>query len=369
MNFKNRNRPKAKTVLVYITVFGVAVGLATLAELNHKGRQSTFLPRKATITALMVGITLVAVSALRWRVGTDYWTYDRAFPRYAAEAEEGLSIVGEPGIRIISWIAMQTSGDSAAMFAIAAAITIGLTIRTIWRWSPVFAFSVAIYILSGAWHGSFNGVRQYLAGAILFSGHRYIIERKFFKWVAVVFIASLFHVSAVVGVLFYLLPTQRTSFGIQITLIILGVVGMFGMGSLIDFVEAATGDTDRWGGHYANLAISPIRVAFAFLPIALFWILRARKLLNRDQGWFYINMLAFYSATYMASLTSAMVARFAIYPLPFIAIGLAYATSIDNAKERTLLRAFVLGLYGLFMWFEISATTSLSHFQWIFERE
>ena len=36
-----------------------------------------------------------------------------------------------------------------------------------------------LYIFIGAWHGSFNGMRQYLAAAILFSGHRFIKERKF----------------------------------------------------------------------------------------------------------------------------------------------------------------------------------------------
>lgn len=356
-------------MFVYVTVFSLAVGISILAEYGLKKRKDVHFPRHFSPVALSVGVLLAAVSAFRWRVGTDYWSYDRAFPHYAAEAREDLTILGEPGIRVIAWIAMEINGDSVTMFAIAAIFTIGLTLRTLWRWSPTFSFGVGIYILSGAWHGSFNGVRQYLAGAVLFAGHRYIIERKPFKWGAVVFVATLFHVSAVVGLLFYFLPTRRTSFAIQATLIGLGVVGMFGMGSLIDLMESVTGDTDRWGSDYANLAISPIRVAFAFLPIILYWALRSKKAIDQGQAWFYVNMLAFYGATYFASLTSAMVARFAIYPLPFLAIGLAYVTSIENARERSLIRGVVFVLFGLFMWAEISATNSLSNFRWIFERE
>jgi hypothetical protein len=301
-------------------------------------------------------------------VGTDYGNYEWLFPIYAAESTESLSLLGEPGLRVIAGISMATTGDSATMFAVAAVVTIGLTVRTLWRWSPAFAFSVAVYILSGAWHGSFNGIRQYLACAVLFAGRRYIVDRKLGKWLAVVFVAVLFHVSAVVGLLLYFVPTKRTSFGIQLGVFALGVAVLFGSGLLLDFLAIQTGDSDLPTGSYANRVINPWRVAFAFVPVAVFWLLRSRKAIAESHGWFYVNMLAVYAATYLASANSALLARFAIYALPFVAIGLASVTSVSNPKERAFVRALLLVIFGVFTYLEISSVSNLSNFLWLFQR-
>ena len=229
-------------------------------------------------------------------------------------------------------------------------------------------YCVAIFILSGAWHGSFNGVRQYLACAILFAGHRYIIDRKLLKWLAIVLIATLFHVSALVGLLLFLIPTKRTSPRIQFAVLSLGIVGMLGLGSLLDFIAVQTGDSEIWDGSYANRGLSPFRVAFALVPIALFWILRNRKAIDATNSWFYVNMLAVYAATYLASASSALMARFAIYPLPFIAIGLVAVTSVRNPWERALIRSIILCIFAVFFYVEVSSTNNLTNFRWIFQR-
>lgn len=355
-------------MLVYVIVFGLAVGVASLAESTQRGRGGGSLPRALTFGAFLVAALLAGVSALRWRVGTDYWTYEWLFPIYAEEATKSFSLLGEPGLRAIAWAAMNINGDSASMFALSAIITIGLTIRTLWRWSPAFTFSIAIYILSGAWHGSFNGVRQYLACAILFAGHRYIVDRRLGKWIVVVFSAMLFHVSASAAILLYLVPTKRTSLAIQFAVVFLGLIGMLSIDSLLEFLALQTGNPELWDGSYANRSINPLRIAFAFLPVALFWLLRNNDSISDSKSWFYVNMLAVYGATYLASASSALMARFAIYVLPFIAIGLVLVTSVRDPRERFLIRAAVLCLFGIFMYADISGVDNLRNFQWIFQR-
>lgn len=355
-------------MLVYVVVFGLATILASVAEYGRKARNISALPRKWTLAAILVVVLLAGASALRWRVGTDYANYEWLFPIYAKEVVQSLSLLGEPGLRVIARVSMVISGDSAMMFAIAAIVTIGLTVRTLWRWSPAFAFSIAVYVLSGAWHGSFNGIRQYLACAILFAGHRYIVDRRFGRWLLVVLVAMLFHVSAVVALLMYFVPTKRTSFGVQAAVFALGLAVMLSSGSLLEFLALQTGDSEFAEGSYANRSINPLRVAFAFLPIALYWLLRNREAIAESRAWFYVNMLAIYAATYLASANSALLARFAIYALPFVAIGLASVTSVPDTKERALIRGILLCLFAAFMFLEISATSNLMNFQWIFQR-
>lgn len=355
-------------MLVYLVVLVVVVAIARIAELAWKSSAGRVLPRKFSWGAVAVGVTLAAVSSLRWEVGTDYKTYVRLYPRYVREFQEDFQFFGEPGIRFIAWVSSKINDDSAMMFAISAAITVTLFVRTIWRWAPAFAFGIAIYFLSGAWHGSFNVVRQYIACSILFAGHRFIIQRRFVAWFLIVLLATMFHTSAVVAILMYFVPTKNSSVKVQLTILTLGIISLFGMGSVVEWLEAETDDSTRWGSEYAERGISPIRVAFSFVPILLYWLLNVREKVSYYKASFYVNMLTVYAAIHLATLNSTLVARFLIYPLPFLAIGLAYVTFVDNGKERLLIRSFLLFLFGLFMYFEVASTGSLSSFKWILDR-
>lgn len=353
---------------VYTIAFFASVLVAGITEASWRRRKGNTYPRTTTLGALVVAVILISVSALRWNVGTDYPTYHALFRVYAAEVPHDLSLTNEPGIRILAWFSSQLGDSSQIMFASAAIITIGLIVSTIWRWSPAFAFSIAIYILYAGWAGSFNAVRQYLAVAILFAAHRLIIERKFVKWLLVVCLAFLFHVSAVVAILFYFIPTKKTSAKYQLVIIIVGVASMLSMGFILDTLVNVTGDVSQWQGNYASRSVNPLRVFTAFIPILLFWLFNSRKQIKDSQAWFYVNMMLVFSVTYLASISSAMVARFAIYPLPFVALGIAYTTSISNSKERILLRVALIVLFAIFFFIDITKTDALSNFTWIFEK-
>ena len=75
---------------------------------------------------------------------------------------------------------------------------------------PLLPLSIALFVLLGTWQGSFNGVRQYLAAAIIFAGHSLILNRRFKLFLLVVLMAALFHISALVCLAFYFVPLQRT---------------------------------------------------------------------------------------------------------------------------------------------------------------
>jgi transmembrane protein EpsG len=355
-------------MLVYVTVFILTVSIAAVTESGWRRTRPLTFPRGFSLGALIVGGVLFGISALRWRVGTDYRTYEILFPDLAREVtNKELTFFGEPGLRVIAWVAMEISGDSAVMFAIAALITVGLFVRTIWRWSPAFAFGIALYILAGTWHSSFNIVRQYVACAIVFAGHRYIIERKFGKWLFIVSLATLFHVSAIGSILLYFVPTRRTSVKIQSVIIILGIAGMFLMGFVIDFAGQLTGDI-RWFGDNVARSVNPLRVIFAFVPIIVYWLFKSKAAVGELCGWFYINALALYAASMLAAANSVLVARFVGYIEPFMIIGLCYATMVASSKDRGVIRCCVLTIFALFMFVEISSNSSLHNFQWIFDR-
>lgn len=357
-------------MIVYPFVIITSVVLARWTDFNAKIRDGgVSRPRRLTIGALMVIGVLAGVSALRWRVGTDYWAYERNFDQYVKELPTSINFLGEPGIRLLAWFADSIGAGSAGMFALAAFITLGLIVRTIWRWSLAFGFSIAVFILSGNWHGTFNGVRQYLAASILLAGHRYIVERRFARWLLVVLVATLFHVSAIVGLLMYALPRKRLSAVSQLTILVIAVIAMVGTGALLQVGASLTDDPGSWGSEYAVHSVNPLRIAFYCLPMLMYWILPTRKTIRHEGDWFYANMLVIIAATAIAGAGSAYLMRFAVYPSLFLPIALALVTSVDNKWERALVRGGLLAAMAVFMYTEVSMTNNLSNFQWLFNRE
>src|SRR5699024_12252257 len=141
--------------------------------------------------------------------------------------------------------------------------------------------------------------------------------------------------------LIYFVPTKKTSFATQATIIVLGFIGMFSVDSLLNFLSGID-QQGVWDSSYAAREVSPFRIAFAFVPLAFYWMLANKRSIESNNSWFYVNMLAVYGAAYLTSATSALVARFAIYATPFAILGLVAVTSVHNRRERTIIRSLVI---------------------------
>ena len=356
-------------MLIYpIAVAALAI-LSNVAERFERSRSNPQkLPRDLGLWGVAVIVLLAGIAALRWQVGTDYETYYRSFPRYVEEFRNGILPWEEPGIRAIAWTVDYLGGSAIGMLSIAAFITIGLCIRTIWRWSPALTFSCTIFVLSGAWHGSFNGVRQYLAAAIILAGHQCIINRQFLRWTLIVLLASTFHISALIALLFYFVPRKLTSTLGQVSLIAIAL-GSFYLGSeilqLIDQVHRLGEVSDSPNALHG---VNPLRVAFAFVPIVIYWILPSPQVSEENRSGFYVNMVVVFAACMLAFSSSALLARFIIYPQLFLGIGLAYMTNFKSKNDKITVRTLLIILSAIFMYFEVSINPDLNQFKWIFDR-
>ena len=94
--------------------------------------------------------------------------------------------------------------------------------------SLFFLYTLGYYLLM------FNGMRQFLAGSIVFVGFHFLKEQKFLVTIFTIFLASLFHTSAVftLPVLFVNKLKLSTRF-IVITFIISFIFGLLASGSLL----------------------------------------------------------------------------------------------------------------------------------------
>jgi transmembrane protein EpsG len=368
-------------MMVYYFTTAFAVGAAWLSQRFRSGppRSRTtgtatlVEPRSrhtgtATLWALVSGSILVAVAALRWHVGTDYPTYAGLYAGYKAEPWGEYSLFSEPGIRILAKIASWIHDDSAVMFALASLVTVGLSVRTIYRRSPMFALSVLLYIIMGAWQGSFNGVREYLACAIIFAGHRYVIDRKFTKYMLIVILATLFHVSALAMILLWFVPLKRLGALRSAGLMIVAALGLTMYSYAMSVMSLFKGQMAVTANSFLTQQVNPLRVAFAFVPLVLYISLTRRDRLE-PQDYFYVNMGFINAAVMIAGANSVYLTRFAIYTSIFTIL---LIPRLLNMRDRRLAGISGVVLVSVFWAFWYMDTTkvgaSLADFNWIFNR-
>lgn len=145
---------------------------------------------------------LVVFSGLRYGIGVDFHSYVDHFRTiingYDSSLEFGLVFIGN--------LVGLVGGTPQLVFLISSIITIFLFSSFIKNHSYNYLLSWVVFISFGTFYlASFNLVKQYIAISIFAYSIKFIKEANFYKYVATIIAASLFHVSAVLLVPMYFL--------------------------------------------------------------------------------------------------------------------------------------------------------------------
>ena len=311
-------------------------------------------------------LLLGCVAGFRFFVGSDYYSYYRIFPKLQANFELSWQTWSEPGLATIAKIVYSFSHDSAAFIFALAAITVTLFVINIAKNTDDFFFCIMLYIFTSCWSGCFNGAGQYLAAAILFAGHKFILERKFIKFCIVVFIAASFHVTALIMLPIYFLVTQVLNIKKIIFIIVSGIAMVFSYDFLFQLVGVITNDPDSGlGTNYAYNTINPLRIVIAFCPIILYFFLLLQKKTFTGKENFYMGLIFVRAALIMGTSNSAYLNRAGIYFEGFLSITLSLLVRKFPKEQQSMLKAIILILYFI-VWIYIDASTIT--WQWIWER-
>lgn len=351
---------------VYLCVIGLLGFLAALNGTNVVNLENCGLTKNKLIIFFMVAI-LVLVAGLRYGVGTDYFAYYRGYEQYKKEM---LSLLDEPGIRVIARVSSVIYDDPATMMFLAAAITVILMTVTIVRNSHMYWFSLFLYIFLGCWHGCFNGVRQYLAASVLFAGHCFIKERKLLKWILIVLIAAMFHITAVIGIVFYFYAHIKVSYKNIILSALAAFIGInlydriFGM---IGFLKNSTFDFEGVGAGYLTNSINPLRIMVAWVPVAFFLLFRKYYATDNNRMRFYLNMTVLHAVLMTTAMNSTYLGRVGVYTGVYNTITWPFLLEKVERRSRRIL-IILMVLFYMAYWYEEASGETLVNFYWIFQR-
>ena len=197
------------------------------------------------IMSVLAALPLLAVSAMRWGIGTDfYFTYlpefralewlrggggaelaDRLFaplvtlnkvaawtcPQEVLDHFLRVLDKSEPGFRGLMETAVFTGIGFRLVVAVCAALSVGCVFLAIFRQTRHCTLAVLLFVLTSNYFLSLNIMRQYVAIGFLLIGVGFICEARFWTWVACVAAGTMFHYTAAVFMPLYLLRHLRVS--------------------------------------------------------------------------------------------------------------------------------------------------------------
>ncbi|MPM97976.1 Transmembrane protein EpsG [bioreactor metagenome] len=228
-------------------------------------------------------ISLVVVSGFRYKSGTDFATYTENFQYLNMKKDtdtqtqgnaENQSQEGDIGFDILCQHLYKISTDPQIMFFATALITNVLIVLVLMKYSSRFELSIWLYITTFVYYSTFNGLRQWMAAAILFAGTKYLLkERSFIKYLPIALFASLFHKSALVMIPIYFFINSKT-FSKRNLLMVLGFMfAVFAYSKFLPILANVLEGTQY--AHYVQIfetdtnGINPLRLAVYFAPIGM----------------------------------------------------------------------------------------------------
>ncbi len=352
-------------MLIYICTIVYLLGLNIIFKTLDEIKKNRKLMYSKTYMILS-GIPLVLIGALRWNVGTDYWQYARNYNNYVINVWNDFISYSDPGIKMIAWLGSLIFDDYSSMFFLASFITITLYLTTIRKYSNAVLFSILLYILVGSWLGSFNGVKQYLAAAIIFAGHRYIFNKMFIKYFLVIVTASFFHISAWIMLLLYWVPLKKLKFKQIFIIILISSLTLFSYEQIFQLIENIRKDSFDMN-EYVNRQVNYLRILVYISPLLYYLFFTVKSKLN-NQAHFYINLLFVNAILAIITSQSAYLARFVIYTQSFLILGLPLLINHENKYINFLSKFVIVTLFLLFWWVDTTKSSSLINYNWIFER-
>ena len=215
-------------------------------------------------------LVLVLVSGLRYYVGTDYGAYYHGYKVYARSLGQAILTLSEPGYPLISRIAILIHDDGATAIFLAALVTIWPAMKVIYRHTDRLLLASLLFIFLGCWDGSFNGVRQYLAATMLFCGYEALETRNLRKYMFWVFIAFLFHRSAIVMAALFFVVYRKVN--TRNLLLIFGgsILVLLLYGQVLTFAGWITESDYSLKEEYTAHAVNTLRVLAACAPAVVF---------------------------------------------------------------------------------------------------
>ncbi len=359
-------------MLVYFIMIILVAFFSVLAD--KKPRMLTYAtsdnltsnekPYRSNFMIWIVFLCLAFVSAFRYDVGTDFFSYFNNV-KWADAFNKGDFV--EPGFTLLAIICNNLfDPEGKSLTIVCSIITTALFVLTIAKRSENFSISILLFVFAGCFTGAFNGVRQYLATAIMFAGYHFVVDKKPFKWLLVVLLASTFHITSLLMFFVYFVCNLDCDIKLIILYIGIAVVLLFSYEPLFKLVGLLKQEDIDSELSYMKTSVNILRVLVQCVPIIFLFFADKNKVNGDNETRFLLNICLLNAAIAVAAMNSAYFSRFWIYTSCFQILMYPSLFKKMNTKDRFVFIVLLLLLYSLYWTYDTINNPALNNFKWLF---
>lgn len=285
------------------------------------------------VTAAFLQMFLLA--CLRYRIGFDYDMYAQGFVLMNREGFTTLRYLDwEPGFVLLTKVIGLFTNQISLYMGILAAICLIPWAWLIYRYSPCPGISVLLFLNLYFLYLNMNFLRQAIAISITLFAWPFLKERKFWRFSAIIVLASLFHTTALVLLPVYLLLCIRPGGGLFLFyayILLFFYISSEGILNLLTMV---------FHQEYANsIFLQGIPYLYALVPLVLLILLYVfrNQMMQINSYNRYLIGLQFFAVFCMVMMTRhAILERLSYYAYAYSV--LAVPELLHSLKPRQQLR-------------------------------
>ncbi|KRE97087.1 capsular biosynthesis protein [Paenibacillus sp. Soil766] len=340
-------------VVVYIASYFSRI----LAKPLTIGPGSLSVKPNKWMTAIVMGV-FVLIAGLRKNIG-DTSSYMYSY-RISEFKWDDIKDKQEIGFGILQMILKSFTEDPQLLIFLTALVTNVLIVYVLYKYSRLFEISIYIYITSGLYIVSMNGVRQFLASAIVFAATKYLFEGKWLRYFLVVAFASTFHQSALILIPIYFIVRRKAWTSSTFVLLSMAVMLILGYSVLSDAIFAVIADT-----HYSEYkefqegGANIIRVAIGAVPLVFAYLGRNKLTEIFPYSDYVVNMSLLNFIVMAVATQNWIFARFTIYFGLYNVILMSWIISLFAKRQQKFIYYAILGFYLIYFYYENVVTLNI----------
>lgn len=253
-------------------------------------------------------------------------------------------------------IVKETVNDVHYLIMITSIISLVPVLIILYKYSHPFELAIYLFMATGYFGLSMNGIRQYTAAGILILGTKFLFSTKrsaFFKYAVIVFLAWMIHKSALIMIFVFIFARRKAWRGSSFLLLFASVVGVSLFDLILPSFLSALEDTsysnyaqNGWFTSGQEGGSSAMRIVISAVPIVMAYFSRNRLRQLGHIGDILTNIAFVHMALYTISTYNWIFARFTIYTSIYYIILLAWVfyNGVPK-KDKGIYYAVCVGLF------------------------
>ena len=303
--------------------------------------------------AFLIFLVVFLISAFRNDIG-DTFQYKHS---YSLLNNYKFSTEGDWGFSYFQYLLYNINSDPQFLIIITSLITVGFNIYNLYHYCSYMELEIYMYITSGYFTTTMNGIRQSMLAAVVFTFTRIIEKENTILFIIAVILASPFHQSVLILIPVYFIVKQEAWSKTTVAVIIISCIGFMGFSTIFPALLGALEDTNY--GYYANQTdmggSSFMRVIVNAVPVVLAYIKRKELKESWPKSNIFVNM-ALINVIFVAfGMYNWIFNRFTIYfqLYNFVLIPYIIQNCFKGKEKRLLYFGFMLCYFGFFYYEQV----------------